>query len=164
MIIKAATSKDLETVLALIRCGREKMIASGNLHQWTDGHPSKAQIKKDIETNCSFLMYSQEGSLPIATFAFILGNDPTYRCIDGGAWINDAPYGTIHRVASAPGTKGIMERIVAYCFCLTDNIRIDTHRDNIPMQRALLRLGFRYCGIIYLEHGDERLAYQKVRE
>jgi hypothetical protein len=30
------------------------------------------------------------------------------------------------------------------------------------MQRALLKRGFKYCGIIYLESGDERLAYQRI--
>ena len=40
--------------------------------------------------------------------------------------------------------------------------QIDTHKDNIPMQRVLLRNGFVYCGIIHLENGDERIAYQKA--
>ena len=49
------------------------------------------------------------------------------------------------------------------CFEMFQNLRIDTHRDNIPMQKVLKRNGFEYCGIIYLENGDERLAYQKIK-
>ena len=30
------------------------------------------------------------------------------------------------------------------------------------MQYNLLKHGFTYCGIIYLQSGDERLAYQKI--
>ena len=30
-----------------------------------------------------------------------------------------------------------------------DSIRIDTHRDNSVMRNALLREGYRYCGIIH---------------
>ena len=30
------------------------------------------------------------------------------------------------------------------------------------MQHILQKHGFRYCGIIYLLNGDERLAYQKI--
>ena len=56
-----------------------------------------------------------------------------------------------------------------------ENIRIDTHRDNKIMQHNILKQGFTYCGIIYLQSGDaldqrslaskgtqERLAYQKM--
>lgn len=45
-----------------------------------------------------------------------------------------------------------------------DNIRIDTHRDNLVMQRAVRKEGFRYCGIIYCWSGDDRLAYQYTKE
>ena len=41
------------------------------------------------------------------------------------------------------------------------NLRIDTHEKNIPMQRCLAKNGFARCGIIYLEDGDPRIAYQK---
>ena len=34
------------------------------------------------------------------------------------------------------------------------NIRIDTHRDNKIMQHNILKQGFTYCGIIYLQSGD----------
>jgi hypothetical protein len=49
-----------------------------------------------------------------------------------------------------------------WCFSKDPNIRIDTHRDNKIMQHNILKEGFSYCGIIYLESGDERLAYQKI--
>lgn len=42
------------------------------------------------------------------------------------------------------------------------SIRVDTHRDNISMQKMLLKNGFKYCGIIYLKDGSERLAYDKL--
>lgn len=51
--------------------------------------------------------------------------------------------------------------VFRWAFTQIDSIRIDTHRDNKPMQHLLNKNGFRYCGIIYLEDGDERLAYQR---
>ena len=42
-----------------------------------------------------------------------------------------------------------------------NSIRIDTHRDNTVMQRAIVKAGFTYCGIIHCWNGSERLAYQK---
>ena len=58
--------------------------------------------------------------------------------------------------------KGVASFIFSYCASLAKCIRIDTHRDNIPMQKALSKAGFSYRGIIYLESGAERLAYERV--
>ena len=30
------------------------------------------------------------------------------------------------------------------------------------MQRLLEKSGFKYCGIIYLEDGNERIAFEKI--
>ena len=44
-----------------------------------------------------------------------------------------------------------------------DNIRVDTHRDNIVMQRLVEKLGFSRRGIIYIADGTERIAYHWTR-
>ena len=41
-------------------------------------------------------------------------------------------------------------------------LRGDTHRDNKVMQRVMEKNGLEYRGIIYLEDGGERLAYEKL--
>ena len=38
------------------------------------------------------------------------------------------------------------------------------HRDNRPMQKALHKFGFRQCGIVYMEDGTERVAFDFLRE
>ena len=159
--VRKATAKDLPVVLDLIESGRSIMRENGNPHQWGDSHPAVAQIEDDIANGCSYLL--MEGGRAIATFAFIPGPDVTYAVIYDGHWIDtDRPYYVLHRVASAHGQHGIMTSILEYCFTKTGNIRIDTHRDNKPMQGALAKAGFHYCGIIHLLDGDERLAYQKI--
>ena len=55
-----------------------------------------------------------------------------------------------------------MADIIAYCSSVAHALRIDTHADNHPMQKALSRLGFAYCGVIYLQSGDSRMAFQKI--
>ena len=148
--VRKATTEDLPVVLDLIESGRRIMRENGNPHQWGDSHPAVAQI---------------EGGRAIATFAFIPGPDVTYAVIYDGQWIDTyRPYYVLHRVASAHGQHGIMASILDYCFTKTGNIRIDTHRDNKPMQGALAKAGFHYCGIIHLHDGDERLAYQKIND
>ena len=78
-----------------------------------------------------------------------------------GGWLNEKPYGVIHRIASSGKVGGVFSACLEWCSRYVDNIRIDTHRDNRVMQELLLRHGFRRCGIIYLANGDERIAFQK---
>jgi RimJ/RimL family protein N-acetyltransferase len=44
------------------------------------------------------------------------------------------------------------------------NVRIDTHKDNVPMRNLLKKMGFTHCGVIRLLDKDEspREAYMKV--
>ena len=69
----------------------------------------------------------------------------------------------MHRIAVLRHGKGVVDFCINECFKVFPNLKIDTHRDNIPMQKVLKRNGFCYCGIIYLESGDERLAFQKAQ-
>ena len=41
-------------------------------------------------------------------------------------------------------------------------MRIDTHEENKGMQKLISQLGYKYCGIIVLESGDKRLAFEKI--
>ena len=41
-------------------------------------------------------------------------------------------------------------------------LRGDTHRDNKIMQRVMEKNGLSYRGVIYLEDGGERLAFEKA--
>ncbi|MCR5245928.1 MAG: N-acetyltransferase [Bacteroidales bacterium] len=148
---------DYGTVLALIDSGRRIMRASGNPLQWPDGKPDPAKVEADIAAGNSWLV--KEGDEAVATFAFVPGPDPTYARIDG-AWLDDGPYCVIHRMAKLPGAAGIFNAVMDWCFGRCCNIRIDTHRDNAIMRHCIEAYGFVYCGIIWLEDGDERLAYQ----
>ena len=52
-------------------------------------------------------------------------------------------------------------RVINYAASRFAHLRIDTHRDNRIMQRLIEKHGFTYCGIIWLEDGTERLAYER---
>ena len=159
--IRKATPTDIDVILRLIEFGKQKMRSEGNDEQWTGGNPKRELLEEDIRHGHSYLI--EEDDQPIATFAFIPSPEPTYAKIYEGCWLDDEkPYYVIHRIASCPGVHGIMVYILNYAFSQTDNIRIDTHRKNKTMQRAMTKNGFTYCGIIYLQDGSERLAYQKL--
>ena len=70
---------------------------------------------------------------------------------------------TIHRIASSGAVRGVFDKAVDFALLSHDVVRVDTHRDNEPMKRAIMRRGFSYCGVIYLANGDERLAYEIVK-
>jgi RimJ/RimL family protein N-acetyltransferase len=68
----------------------------------------------------------------------------------------------VHRITTAREKRGIASFCLDWCLKQCGNIRIDTHRNNIPMIKVLGKNGYVQCGIIYLENGDERIAFQKI--
>ena len=95
--------------------------------------------------------------------AFIIGEDPTYQVIEDGEWHSSKIYGTIHRIASSGKAKGLAKTCFDYCSEKIDYLRIDTHEDNQPMQDAVLRYGFKKCGIIYVRDGSKRVAFDYIK-
>ena len=162
MFIRQAHKEDLKAILDVLDAAKGIMRASGNTRQWENGYPSEEVILHDIRKGYGYVV--EAGSGPIGYFAFIPSPEPTYSYIEGGSWLDDSPYHVVHRVASYPHVHGVFRAIMDWCFSQDPNIRIDTHRDNRIMQHCILRYGFTYCGIIYLQSGDERHAYQRKRE
>lgn len=159
--IRLTTEADLPEVMKIYATARSFMSRSGNATQWGEGYPSESFIREEIKTGHSFVCENEIGEL-LGTFCFIIGDDPTYAAIYNGEWLNDQEYGTVHRIASSGIEKGLAEACFQWCFLKCPNIRVDTHRDNHAMQHIIKKLGFIYCGIIYVEDGSERLAYHKV--
>lgn len=162
-VVRKANFEDINDIISVINAAKEIMRHSGNLHQWDNGYPSEAVIESDIQKNGGFVVENDDKI--VGYFAFLPSPDPTYAKIYEGEWLDDKqPYHIIHRIASYPDVHGIFNCIMDYCFSHDANIRIDTHRDNKIMQHNLQKHGFTYCGIIYLASGDERLAYQRIKQ
>ena len=159
MIIRHSTLNDLNRIEELFVCARKYMKESGNPNQWKDNRPDINLVKKDIENNNSYVVI--EDDKIVATFACIKGIEPTYLNIDGN-WLNDEEYVTIHRIASDGSVKGIFDFTIKYCEKFNVDIRIDTHVDNKTMRHLIEKNNFVYCGIIIVDDGSERLAYQKL--
>ena len=160
MEIRKSNRNDLEDILKIYESARKYMLGNGNSNQWGNYYPDEKTIIMDIENNYHFVCV--DNKLPVACFAFIEGDDPTYKKIVNGEWLDNNSYATIHRIAVLEQGKGIGSICIDWCFSRHKNIRIDTHKSNIPMQRLLMKKGFRYCGIIYTLKGDERLAFHKI--
>ncbi len=156
--IRKSTYDDVPRMLEIFARARKFMSETGNPTQWDENYPSMEMIDEDLACQDSYVC-EYEGRI-VATFVLREGKDPTYEVIYDGAWIDDTPYATIHRIASSGEVKGIFRRVMEFALQRYDSVRIDTHRNNIVMQTAINHAGFTYCGVIYCFNGDERLAYQ----
>ena len=159
MNIRRAKIEDLGSILEIYAKAREYMRKSGNPTQWGTDKPQKQLLEDDIRKGELFVGENDDGELHFV-FAFILGEDPTYAYIENGSWPSDEPYGTIHRIASDGTVSGVVREAVEFGKKTISNIRIDTHENNKTMQHVLDKLGFRRCGIIYIDDGSPRIAYQ----
>lgn len=158
MTIRNATLDDIPRMREIFAIARRFMATTGNPNQWADTYPSLEQLQDDINSGDSYVCI--EADRVVATFVLRGGDDPTYDVIYQGSWKSDNPYATIHRIASSGEVKGIFTHAMKFALLHYSTIRIDTHRDNKVMQKAILKAGFVYCGIIHCWNGDERLAYQ----
>jgi len=160
MEIRNATLQDLDRIMEIYDIARNFMRANGNFAQWGNGYPARNLIREDIARGESYVIADDTGIHGV--FLFMHREEPTYAVIEDGAWPNDLPYGTIHRVATDGKCRGLFDLCVAFCAERANILRIDTHKDNLPMQKAIARNGFARCGIVYMADGSPRIAYQKT--
>ena len=185
--IRPTEEKDIEAVLQIYGMARRTMLESGNPLQWpVDGdYPGLAELREDMRRGASYVI-EHEGCV-IGTFALVPGKEPSYARITDGHWMDEAvgvekrehedrngcrkhsekssaaapvSYCTIHRLAGNPAYSGIAGCCFDWCKRKSASLRSDTHRDNRIMQHAFETAGFVRCGIIFLENGSERTAYQ----
>lgn len=157
MEIRKAVPEDTDEIKRIFASAKKYMAALGNTTQWGDGYPGEDIIKTDIANNNQYIITEQGKT--VGVFSLIIGEDSTYRIIKDGKWHHDKMYGTIHRLASDGTAKGIANACFKYCAAQIDYLRIDTHKDNLPMQATIEKFGFRKCGIIYVRNGSERIAF-----
>jgi RimJ/RimL family protein N-acetyltransferase len=159
MKIRKSQLSETDIILEIYAGAKLFMQETGNKNQWVAGYPSKELILKDISNETSYVCIDNDEI--VGVFCFIRGDDITYSKIYDGKWLNDEPYGVIHRLAGKRTGKGVAASCLQWCFEQCGNIKVDTHQDNIVMQKILKDNGYSQCGIIYLENGTQRIAFQK---
>ena len=157
--IQIAKEEELPEILQIYAYAREFMAANGNPNQWGKINPPREMLEADIAVQKLYTV--RNGDEICGVFFFDVGEDPTYRKIENGAWLSDAPYGTIHRIASK-GRGGVVAACVEFCLKKCNHLRIDTHRDNHIMQHVIEKAGFQRRGIIYIADGTPRIAYERI--
>ncbi|MBQ6373609.1 MAG: GNAT family N-acetyltransferase [Clostridia bacterium] len=163
MEIRKSTERDLPRMLEIYSFARSFMAEHGNPNQWGPTNwPPEVLLRNDIAEGNSYVCV--HGDRVIGTFCYVYGKDiePTYLRIEDGRWLDDTAYGVVHRVAADGSEKGIGSRCIEWAYEQCGHLRIDTHGDNVVMQRLLRKLGFVHCGTIHvLEDDYPRLAFEK---
>lgn len=161
MRIRKAQIYEIPEIMEIYAGARKFMCEHGNEKQWINGYPSREIVEKDCLAGHLYVCEEKEIA---GVFMFCTEPEPTYAKIYEGEWLNDRPYGTMHRMASAGKEKGVSAFCLAWCYEQCKNVRGDTHEDNYVMQRVFEKNGFKRCGIIYVANGTPRIAYQKEQE
>ena len=165
MKFRLTNKNDIYRVLEIIEDGKNYLKEQG-IDQWQDGYPNKEVIEADIKNSCSYIL-EEDGTI-IGTTVIGFDGESTYDKIYEGQWLSNEKYAVIHRmaVASLYRNRGISNLLMEYVERLVldkgiSSIKIDTHKRNIPMRKFLEKMGYVYCGIIFLEDGKERVAFEK---
>ncbi len=166
MELRKTTEKDISSVMEIIRAA-QRYFRKADIYQWVNNYPNEEIIMEDIRKGYSYVLLQNEKVVATAAVAF--DGEPTYEKIYQGQWLTHEKYAVIHRIAVAEDLKGqgvaleVMKKVEGLCQeRQVKSIKIDTHEDNKSMQRFLEKSGFIYCGIIYLESGSKRIAFEKI--
>lgn len=164
--IRKTQKDDIPVIMKIVR-DTQQYFKDHNIDQWQNNYPNEESFLEDIAHEGSYVLVDYTG---ICGFCFIgFEEDPNYYEIEDGAWLNDEPYGVIHRIAIRNDLKGkgYASKFIAHAEALAKekdihNLRVDTHADNQSMLQVIAKNGFVYCGRVYLENHSPRKAYQKV--
>ena len=169
MEIRQAKESDFGAMTSLFDEARGT-IASLGINQWQNGDPKPETVLEDIALGQSYVITDEE--VLCGTFALMNDSEPTYDAIYGGEWRtgnDNKNYQAVHRVAISVAMrgKGISTAIIDFAAERArergrGSIRIDTHEGNVVMRRMLEKHGFVLCGVIYLNDGAARVAYEKI--
>lgn len=164
-MIRKGNTNDIPAIMEII-ADAQSLLAGRGVDQWQDGYPTADIIQQDIARAESYVIEIDRSVAATAVISF--AGEVTYNSIDG-AWLNDNSYVVVHRLAvrNYALRSGLARQMMLYAEELAlqrgvNNIRVDTHIDNMAMQSLLNNLGFVFCGEITLLSGAPRIAFQKV--
>ncbi len=161
MNVERAKTGDIDELMSLFDAARAIMRSTGNSRQWPEGYPVREKVLRSIEEGKCYVVRSCDGRIH-GTFHAALEDDPTYHVIEEGAWLSDSPYVVIHRIAQDGSLHGLFSTALSKAMEASHHIRIDTHEDNVIMRHLLSKEGFTQVGIIHVDDGTARLAFERL--
>lgn len=149
------------------------LLGKQGISQWQKGYPNRELLIADIGNEIGYVLTDDEQVVGLCAVTFT--EEVSYLHISNGSWLtgDGTAYATIHRMAVDANRRG--RGYASHMFAAIEDlarkrgmtsIRIDTHEQNLSMQRAVEKAGFIRCGNIILhggpEAGDPRIAYEKI--
>jgi RimJ/RimL family protein N-acetyltransferase len=158
-LIREAIYNDLEVIASLAKVVRSDMVSKG-LNQWVGDYPNIDNFRSDLDKGGLFVLV--EADKIVGSCSILKENDIAYKEV---VW-NGKNALVIHRILIDPTYqgKGFGKEMVNFAYKKVlnegyDSLKIDTHPDNIKMQKMLKGLSFEFRG--YLA-SINRLAYEKL--
>jgi predicted acetyltransferase len=161
---------DLNKIMSITNDAKNLLKQNGSL-QWQQGYPNEDTFKIDIKNKSLYGIYQDKELMGYG--AYIFGKDENYVEIEG-KWdipANDKDL-AIHRVAVDKNCHGKQfgMKILKYGIIYAKNlgcptVKVDTHKNNIPMQKSIIKSGFIYKGVVKIirdKLDNLRLAYEIV--
>ena len=170
MNIRIAETTDIDGISEVLESGRAFLQSQG-LSQWQDGYGPSLYVGEDIANNWGRVFVAQEDVI-CGYAALVEGEDEGYANIKDGCWDSSHQrYISIHSVAIGAGFrgKGFAEPFMRGLIEIAEgmgyrDIRVDTHPQNVIMQKVISRSGFIYRGMVeYAIPDGKRMAYQLCR-
>lgn len=166
MEFRKSNETDINNIMNIIKQAQAYFKEHG-INQWQNNYPNTETIRNDIANNNSYVLLKD--NKVVATVAVSFDGEKTYNSIYEGEWISNNGFAVIHRIAVDNTYKGlglssqIIKNVEKLCLSKdVYSIKVDTHEKNISMQKLLKKNDFQYCGIIYLEDGSKRIAFEKT--
>lgn len=166
MEFRKTAKTDIKDIMNIISQAQDYFKEQG-IDQWQNNYPSVETINNDIANKHSYVLLKDNNI--VATAAVSFDGEKTYDTIYEGQWISNNEFAVIHRIAVHSDYKGlglsseIMKNVEKLCLDTgVYSIKVDTHEENLSMQKLLKKNNFKYCGIIYLEDGNKRIAFEKT--
>ena len=164
--IRLARPDELDRLVEVTESGRQYLRAQG-VPQWQNGSgPGRKEIETDIERARGYVL---EVAGAVSGYASLIAGPEGSPLLIEGAWTGPCEcYTTIHRVALDSSVRGggfageFLGRVIQIAKDLGyPDIRIDTHPQNIIMQKVIGKAGFLEVGVLELPIlNGKRLAYQ----
>ena len=165
MVFCKAKPQDEAEIVHMIEQA-QSWFAENGIDQWQNGYPNAETIRADIAAGNGVVLRRSDGIVSYASLSFL--PEPTYAVIEGEGW-REKSCAVLHRVVTKQSCKGkgYAGELFAQCEAAAraagvKSLRVDTHRQNKPMQRALQKSGFLPRGVIYLASGAPRIAFEKL--
>ncbi len=166
MEFRKAVETDINNIMNIIKEAQVYFQEQG-IDQWQNNYPNWEVISEDIAAEISYVLLKDSNIVATAAVAFT--GEKTYDAVYEGEWLSTNEYAVIHRMAVADKYKGlgfsshIIKKVEELCLNKgVRSIKVDTHEDNLAMQRLLKKNQFKYCGIIFLEDNSKRIAFEKL--